>query len=332
MGLVQNGRRPTNRGSRWRQFVARAVCGFAIFATASIVNAQQPVQQPAPQIAPPGTLPPGFPDNLPAGTAIDAGPPIVMPSPDAFHAVFRLHQTIADSVGDNGELTTLGGFFPHAVDDGLWYFDGQFDILEDPRLANEQTLNFAANLGLGRRWLDAYEGQTLGLSVWYDVLNLGQQYDHQVSVGGELLGDVWDFRLNGYFPIGTARTPVATPAGADIASLTGVEFEAGRRAPGWLGENGVSVYGGWYYYRADRLLTALGGSMRLEAILSDVLKLDARVTSDPLFKTNVSFGITYTLPAAGKCKNCGASSPEYNRLTEPAERNRTVVRGLQSVF
>ncbi len=334
MALVQIGRPSMDRGSHLWRTIVRAACGIAVIVAAATAHAQQPIPQgaPPPSAAPPGTLPPGFPDNPPAGMGIDPAPQFVMPSPDAFHAVFRLHQTIADSVGDNGELTTLGGFFPHALDDGLWYFDGQFDILEDPSLASEQTLNFAANLGFGRRWLDAYEGQTFGLSAWYDVLNIGQQYDHQVSVGAELLGDVWDWRTNGYFPIGTARNTNGAPPGADIAALTGVDMEFGRRLPGWLGENGVSLYGGWYYYRADRLLTAFGGEMRLEAIVSDVLKLDARMTSDPLFKTNVSFGITYLLPAAGRCKNCAASSPEYYRLTEPAERNRTVVRALQTTF
>ncbi len=292
-------------------------------------------------------LPQGFPDTLPPLVATPAGPPHEMPMPDMFHTIFRMHQTISDAVGDSGELTQLGGFVPHPTDDGIWFFDGQFIILEETNNPRQQTLNFAGNIGVGRRWLSMDDGQVLGLSAWYDFDHGQPAFIHQASIGAELLGEVWDLRANGYFPIGTSRKTLgfssfgsAFFAGqsvfvprtrTDLAALTGVDMEVGRRLPGWLGENGVSAYSGFYYYAADRHFNTFGASERLEANLSDTITIDARVTSDPLFKTNLAFGLTYSLPTAGKCKKCACPSDDYYRLIEPVQRNRTIVRGRQSI-
>jgi len=108
-------------------------------------------------------------------------------------------------------------------------------------------------------------------------------------------------------------------------------MECGRRLGGWLGEYGISAYAGSYYYRDDRTLNAFGGSMRLEARLSDALTVEARMTHDAVFKTNVAFGVTWILPTAGKCKTCHPESPDYYRLVQPVERNRTIVFGPPGV-
>ena len=339
MALVQTGRPSMDRGSHlWRTFV-RAACGLAVIVAATTAHAQQPIPQgaPPPSATPPGTLPPGFPDNPPAGMAIDPAPQFVMPSPDAFHAVFRLHQTIADSVGDNGELTTLGGFFPHALDDGLWYFDGQFDILEDPSLASEQTLNFAANLGFGRRWLDAFEGQTFGLSAWYDVLNIGQQYNHQVSVGAELLGDVWDWRTNGYFPIGTARNTIGAPPGADIRAGVyrgghGIRPAAARMA----GRERCVALRRWVLLpgrpTADRNWRRdAAGSHRFR-------RAEARCAHDQRCVVQNQRLVRHHLHAAGRgpMQATRRQPRRLGALWRPdgagGARNRTVVRALQTTF
>ncbi len=262
------------------------------------------------------------------------GPPPValhFVSPEEFLPMFRLHQTISDCVGDNGELTTLGGMFPHPCDYGLWFLDGQFDILEDAHNPGQQTLNFAASLGLGWRWFDPADGQIYGLNGWYDVDRSHPGFVHQASVGAEVLGEVWEWRANGYFPCGANRQPVSFsslgPTFVGAEALPGVDMEVGRRLPGWLGENGVSAYAGWYYYRDDSALTTFGGSLRVEAKLSDALTFDTKVTSDSLFKTNVAFGITWVLPTAGKCKTCRPHSDDYYRMVQPVERNRTIVFG-----
>jgi hypothetical protein len=325
----------------WRTASGQAPNGFPDVQLAGVTVQQGP---PGPQPAMPGppqpvAPPPAQPEAVQPADPIIAEPGVVfgprIVSPDSFHPLFRLHQTIADVVGDNGELTTLGGFFPHPSDFGLWFFDGQFDILEDAHNLGQQTLNFAANLGLGWRWLDPSDGQVYGLSAWYDTDRSHPEFVHQVSVGAEVLGEIWDWRTNGYFPVGTNREALSfNSAGPTLdtrlASLTGCDIECGRRLPGWLGETGgVSAYGGWYYYRADRTLNTFGASLRLEAILSDNFSVEAKMSSDKLFGTNLAFGITWMLPAAGKCKKCQPPSLDYYELVQPVQRNRTIVFGRQ---
>jgi hypothetical protein len=245
--------------------------------------------------------------------------------------MFRLHQTISDVVGDSGELTSLGGIFPHPSDFGLWFLDGQFDILEDAHNPGQQTLNFATSLGLGWRWLGSAGGQIYGVNGWYDADRSHPGFVHQASVGVEVLGDAWEWRANGYFPCGASRQPVAFtslgPVFPGAEALPGVDMECGRAMDGWLGEYGVSVYGGWYYYRDDRNFDIFGGSMRLESKISETLTLDLKMTHDSFFKTGCAFGITWILPTAGKCKTCLPQPLDYYRLVQPVVRNRTIVFG-----
>ena len=91
---------------------------------------------------------------------------------------------------------------------------------------------------------------------------------HQVSSAAEILGRCVGMRANGYFPIGTNRQTLGFTGlwpslfcrneniffrthphrfGEPHRRRRGI----GRRLPGWLGEQGISVYGGCYYYQAD---------------------------------------------------------------------------------
>ncbi len=307
--------RRDNRPWLWRWLVR------ALLVASWIVACPRPAASQTTVVAP---LPSGFPDVVPPEMAPPvAEPPHSMPCPEAFTPIFRLHQTIADTVGDNGEFTSLGGFAPHPEDDGIWFGEGQLLLLEDSHYpGGMQTLAFAGNFGLGRRWLEVPDGDIWGVSVWYDFDHDQPEFIHQASVAGEWLGPLWDMRVNGYFPIGAARD-----LRTDVTSLTGMDMEAGRRLPGWLGENGVSFYSGFYYYGVDRDLHAFGAQERLEIDLSDVFRVDIRVTTDPVFKTNLSFGLTYSLPATGKCKVC--QNDDYWRLVQPVVRNWTFVRAPQ---
>lgn len=351
-------RRQRDSSRRLRDWRIGIVCLLAVIVTGRTASAQRssgypdvlptalvadavppPVQvSPGPVLPPPGAPSgvkalPGTTPIVIEPTGVFNGPPVALRfvSPDEFRPEFILHQTIGDTVGDSGELTTLGGFFPHPSDYGLWFLDGRFHILEDAHNPGQQTLNFAANLGLGWRWFEPTDGQIYGLSVWYDVDRSHPGFVHQASVGAEVLGDVWEWRANGYFPCGANRQPLSFsslgPTFFSAEALPGVDMECGRRLPGWFGEYGISVFGGWYYYRDDSTLNTVGASLRVEAKLSDAITIDTKATRDSLFKTNVAVGITWILPTAGKCKVCRPHSEDFYRLVQPVERNRTIVFG-----
>ncbi len=291
----------------------------------------------------------GAPPGLPAlGPLVSQQPIIAMPElpPEAIHTVFRVHQSITDEIGDDGPITSIGGFFPHTTPNGLWFFDAQFNLLEDAENLGEQTLNFGANAGFGWRRIVPSLDSIFGASVWYDLDRTRPDFVHQVGISAELLGDLWQFRVNGYVPCGTNRISSFTALGApmyvnenivfgqtrfDNLDMGGFDWELGRRLPGWLGNNGVSAYIGGYYYQADAAFNTLGISSRLEAIISPNLTIDAKFTNDHLFKNRVGLDVTWFLPS-GKCKSCADTCcSEVYRLTEPVERNRTVVYATQTL-
>ena len=172
------------------------------------------------------TSPPAPEDPLPA-------PAAAMPNlcPDSFQPIFRLHQTISHTPGDAGDLTTLGGFFPHVMENGIWYFDGQFDILESTDNPGEQTLNFASNLGLGFRWYDPEDDNVLGLSLWYDCDRSRPEFAHQGSIGLEMR---WGrFGVGGATPIfrsaRIARRSASAPWGRHFSQGFNILFPRERR-------------------------------------------------------------------------------------------------------
>ncbi len=58
----------------------------------------------------------------------------------------------------------------------------------------------AANAGLGLRYMTGT--RIWGTNAYYDYRNTNHQHYNQVSMGLESLGKIWDFRVNGYLPVG----------------------------------------------------------------------------------------------------------------------------------
>ena len=46
-----------------------------------------------------------------------------------------------------------------------------------------------------------------GINGYYDYRNTNHQHYNQVSLGLESLGRIWDFRINGYLPVGNKTSP-----------------------------------------------------------------------------------------------------------------------------
>ncbi|MES2121269.1 MAG: inverse autotransporter beta domain-containing protein, partial [Chlamydiota bacterium] len=67
---------------------------------------------------------------------------------------------------------------------------------------------YAANAGLGLRWLNRRCSLIWGGNAFYDYLQTSHFHYNQVSVGLEALGKNWDARLNGYLPVGRKNTNI----------------------------------------------------------------------------------------------------------------------------
>lgn len=124
---------------------------------------------------------------------------------------------------------------------------------------------FEGNAGLGvRRMLDG--GWNLGAYGYFDRRRSDNgNYFNQVTLGGELLGSDWDFRVNGYVPVGTRKRTVAGLSAADFTgggifvrlgqeqSMGGADAEVGFRLPVFDEESGkaLRLYGGGYHFTGD---------------------------------------------------------------------------------
>ena len=100
-----------------------------------------------------------------------------------------------NGVGYNQGYTTLEGFFSPVHPWEFWvpFLDLRGHVFNSGKLA--------ANAGMGIRYLTS--SRVYGVNAYYDYRNTHHQHYNQVSAGLETLGKMWDFRINGYLPVGT---------------------------------------------------------------------------------------------------------------------------------
>ncbi|MES2199994.1 MAG: right-handed parallel beta-helix repeat-containing protein [Chlamydiota bacterium] len=97
-------------------------------------------------------------------------------------------------VGYHEGYSTLEGFFaPTHKITGNWipFIDARMHLFNNGLPA--------ANAGVGIRYLSK---RAWGLNTYYDFRKTNHSNYNQVSLGLESLGKIWDFRINGYLPVG----------------------------------------------------------------------------------------------------------------------------------
>lgn len=226
-------------------------------------------------------------------------------------------------------FTRFSGFVPLLQNPGnnLTFLDGRFFL--------DNSANGGGNILLGHRFYSQQANRLFGGYIAYDTRDTGNSIFHQLGVGLESLGEVWDVHLNGYIPIGDRRQVVdenfintdfqltnsffedhflitqGRRQGRVIrhqeAAMTGLDLEIGAKLA-QLGDQGdLRGYGGLYWYDASGSPEILGWRLRLEARPSDTLNLGLSVQDDYLFGTNVVFTIGATFPGT---RPSGVSNPE----------------------
>jgi len=251
----------------------------------------------------------------------------------ALDTVLRLRYATRSYGQQDGNLD-IGTFtaFPFG-DDALTFFDGQVVLNED------QGVGY--NLGLGIRFLtDTFftpdPTRITGVSVWAD--GTGTRADNffaQVGVSWESLGDLWDFRVNGYAPVSnrfltgdfqnTGGDPtffgnnLVLPTVADFdTAFFAAEVEAARR----LGNREAWGFAGAYKLDSGNDdTTGYRAGIRGYAV-PDVL-LQIAVSNDEIFNTNAAFSLTWFV---GRTRSdYAATCSVVDRFREPVMRNDYVV-------
>ncbi|NET56417.1 MAG: hypothetical protein F6K47_09660 [Symploca sp. SIO2E6] len=218
--------------------------------------------------------------------------------------------------------------------DGFGRFESFVPLFQNPgkdllflegRFLLDNSANLGGNVLLGYRAFNPELNRTFGGYVGYDNRDTGTRTFNQIGLGLESLGEIWDFRLNGYLPVGDTRQVVASntvesnlqltgdpffqgnslllPVNGTFqtttireAAMSGLDLEVGAKITEFA--NGGEVRGqvGIYYYDASGSPSTVGGKIRVEVKPTDYLNLGLGVQHDDLFGTNILFTVGGTFP------------------------------------
>lgn len=200
----------------------------------------------------------------------------------------------------------------------------------------------AANAGIGARYLSPCSDTVLGGNFFYDFREGQKKSYHQVGLGFEILSPRWDFRANGYLPVGPKRGKIAsaeflypgrffafyeeherTAAGGDIE----VGFHVKRR--GVCDFFGFYAASGSYYFDTKGIdRKAWGGKIRLVAELGKYINVEVRSSYDRVFHGTVQGLVSLIFPFGGPCdrSNCNRMDALCDVIAaQPVQRNEMIV-------
>lgn len=257
----------------------------------------------------------------------------------------RLGVSHTSSGGGFDGVTQVEGFIPlrQTAGENLTFLEGGVRV--------DNGGNFGGSLVLGHRIYDSRLDRIWGGYFGVDGRATDGSDFYQLGLGLESLGEVLDFRVNGYLPIGDTSyllseqsvdsgTRTSTQFQGNRLMLTneriqqttqmwesalgGFDAEVGARVAHW-DDGDLRVFGGIYYYGGSQSDDAFGWRLRLEAAPVDYLRLGAALQNDDLFGTNVSVSVAVNWPRV----HPRPTSPEQEtvalRLGESTVRNPTII-------
>ncbi len=224
--------------------------------------------------------------------------------------------------------TTVEGFFPlyNGWENWVVFLDGRGHVFNDGRPA--------ANAGLGVRYLR--DTRVWGVNSYWDYRNTHRQHYNQVAAGLESLGRIWDFRLNGYLPVGEKKSHNYRTRFDEFKGhhailrqkfefvLAGANAEVGAHVNTW---RHVPLYfAAGPYYLTGKGKTTWGGEARACINIYDYLKLEGYTSYDHLFKWTcqgqVSLGFSFGPRKKVKNTNgsCSDAIAVAKRAYQPVDR------------
>lgn len=208
-------------------------------------------------------------------------------------------------IGYNKGYSTLEGFFT-PID--LW--KNHYIPFLDLRAHLFNNGKWAGNAGIGLRFLTS--SRVWGMNGYYDYRKTEHEHYNQISAGFESLGRVWDFRVNGYLPIGAKTSPYFNTEfqrfeGNSIIVRRKREFAMkGANAEAGIHLNSSRNFPLYFafgpYYLEGKGKVAWGGEGRLRLSLSDYLMLEGNTSYDKIFKWIGQAQVGLNFPFGGRRK------------------------------
>lgn len=211
-------------------------------------------------------------------------------APDPWMTRFSARHVAGEGVGHTSGYSSLDWFLPLSADSDstMWFGDFRGLIFNDGE--------FGSNVGTGYRWFVEGQNRIYGINGYWDTRNDNSLLFNQAGIGVESLGQIFDFRANGYTPavndtyqhqLGNAYFRDNGLFVPSTAALSGMDAEAGVNFPTFY-QISTRLFGGGYYYDSNQTIAAAGWRVRAEAAWRDVVVVGVSVQDDDLFGQTVN--------------------------------------------
>lgn len=192
---------------------------------------------------------------------------------------------------------------------------------------------WAANGGVGLRAL--WGDRVYGLNTYYDYRNTGRFHANQIGAGLETLGELFDFRLNGYLPVGAKNSSFYDPVFGAFSghymlllqkrqtAMKGANAEFGFH----FGQSeSLDFYAaaGPYYFVGEGAPATWGGKARISATFKDALTLEVSDSYDRTFHNKFQGQIAIHFSFGPKSKGKAANRLN-DRMVQPVDRQEIIV-------
>lgn len=218
----------------------------------------------------------------------------------------RMRHLEGSGVGFNKGYSSLDTFIPFIgySDKLLAFIDARGHVFNDGK--------WAANAGMGVRFLPSEKTHIFGINAFYDYRQTHHSNFQQIGAGLELLGPIMEFRLNGYFPFGDRNhrykdkfshfeNHFAFFVQKYDFPFIGGDLEVGSKI--YRGRY-FSLDGtlGGYYFSGQYGQTAGGGFANLKANITPYISMSGNVSYDSLFKCRGNGELSINIPFGGRKK------------------------------
>lgn len=237
-------------------------------------------------------------------------------------------------IGYEDGYTTLEAFI--ASDPSQWSFtpflDARGHIFDNGK--------WAANVGIGLRTL--WGNRAYGINSYYDYRKTNRFNSNQIGVGLETLGELFDFRINGYLPLGAKSSG---PYDAVFGSFSGNSMLVSQKIQSAM-KGADAEFGfhfgrsemfdfyaaaGPYYFIGESAPATWGGKARVAGIFKDILTLEISDSYDRTFQNkfqgqlslSFSFGPKSKIKERGR--TCKAANTLNSRMLQPVGRQEIIV-------
>lgn len=224
-------------------------------------------------------------------------------------------------IGYEDGYTTFEAFF--ASDPSQWkvtpFLDARGHVFDNGK--------WAANAGIGLRAL--LGGRVYGINTYYDYRNTGRLKANQIGIGLETLGKLFDFRINGYLPVGAKQSDPYDPtfgafSGNSLlisqkyhSAMKGANAECGFHF-GKSKSFDFYAAAGPYYFIGKMDPATWGGKARILGTFRDVLSVEILDSYDRTFhnKFQGQISLNFSLGPKSKVKKQGRTCKTANTLND----------------